>query len=107
MFYPFHMMGNPNAPATYRGGVECSKCGAKHPATTPPDEAIAAWNTRVPVDDAPAYARGMEDAAKLCDAHHTRTKGTPEAVPVTQWGASECARRIRLVVAEAQGRNLK
>ncbi|CAB3920115.1 dATP/dGTP pyrophosphohydrolase domain-containing protein [Achromobacter ruhlandii] len=46
IYNPFHMIGNPGQPATYRGGVRCAACGCESKATTPPDGAITAWNRR-------------------------------------------------------------
>ncbi len=45
LYFPFHMMGNRNQPATYRAGVQCSSCGFEERATTPPDQAIYKWNS--------------------------------------------------------------
>lgn len=58
IYNPFHMIGKPSQPATYRGGVRCRACGCESKATTPPDGAITAWNRRA--DAAPqASAEGV------------------------------------------------
>ena len=46
IYNPFHMIGKPSQPATYRGGVRCRACGCESKATTPPDGAITTWNRR-------------------------------------------------------------
>lgn len=45
-YYPFHLMGKPGSAAKYHAGVRCPQCRCESRATTPPDDAIAAWNTR-------------------------------------------------------------
>lgn len=59
MYYPFHLMGKPNSPATYNGGVRCKECGCQACSTTPPDQAISAWNRRA----APA---APTEGARVC-----------------------------------------
>lgn len=46
MHYPFHLMGKPGSSAKYHAGVRCTKCRCTSYSTTPPDEAIALWNSR-------------------------------------------------------------
>ncbi|CAB3665412.1 hypothetical protein LMG26696_03594 [Achromobacter pulmonis] len=61
IYNPFHMIGKPSQPATYRGGVRCRACGCESKATTPPDGAITTWNRRA--DAAPqASAEALEVA---------------------------------------------
>ncbi|MFY1847918.1 Lar family restriction alleviation protein [Achromobacter dolens] len=60
IYNPFHMIGKPSQPATYRGGVRCRACGCESKATTPPDGAITTWNRRA---DAAPQASAEKDAA--------------------------------------------
>ncbi|MFY3127585.1 Lar family restriction alleviation protein [Achromobacter xylosoxidans] len=71
IYNPFHMIGKPSQPATYRGGVRCRACGCESKATTPPDGAITTWNRRA--NAAPQASAenvrnaALEEAAKLMD----------------------------------------
>lgn len=70
IYNPFHMIGKPSQPATYRGGVRCRACGCESKATTPPDGAITTWNRRA--DAAPQASAESVDLPGI-DADRLRT----------------------------------
>ncbi|MFY2659263.1 Lar family restriction alleviation protein [Achromobacter xylosoxidans] len=86
IYNPFHMIGKPSQPATYRGGVRCRACGCESKATTPPDGAITTWNRRA---NAAPQASTVAGEARQLPTINVGGKERPQ-----QWFTAEEVRQL-------------
>ncbi|WP_456281640.1 Lar family restriction alleviation protein [Cupriavidus sp. JZ107] len=88
MYYPFHLMGRPGQPATYRGGVRCTKCGCQSGSTNPPADAIAAWNRRATDERRDTVRKVLERIAASMRRGGARLPVDATAMSATEQGLS-------------------